>query len=509
MDSTETTDLYPLQEYQPDYSKPIEEIKPKVEPAGCSFILILAGVSTTLGLAMSCGYGIGVMNSPAVIIKQFCNTTIQQKYGLTLSPETMDILWSTIVSIFIVGGVTGSLSGAWIANKVGRKGAIVIANLLAIISGTLFMCSKNYTSVELLLLGRLVLGLSGGITTSVMPIYLTELATINLRGVMGTLCPLGLCVGLLFSQVMGLKSILGLEGSWHYLLSFYVIFVVLGTMALTLLPESPKYLFVIRNQQQNAIQELSRIRGVPPHELSNEIDLLKASKRLEEQAGVDWTISTVLKDNTLSLPLALVCVLQAGQQCSGINAVFYYSVSIFKTAGLTDQSAQYANIGAGALNLLMSLLSVPIVACTGRKTLALFSSFTAGLCLLLLAFSVTFMHLTTWMPTLCMCAVFLYVIFYGFGLGPIPFFIGSELFEIGPRPAAMALGSMCNWGGNFIIGMTFPTLQNYIGAASFVIFAGVCFALFGFVRLYLPETKDRDVGEIAEQCSEGFKRLNK
>lgn len=86
------------------------------------------------------------------------------------------------------------------------------------------------------------------------------------------------------------------------------------------------------------------------------------------------------------------------------------------------------------------------------------------------------------MPYFSILGVLGYVLCYGLGLGPIPYFIGSELFEVGPRPSAMALGSMANWGGNFVIGMTFPTLQRAIGALSFFIFAGITVILFCFVR---------------------------
>lgn len=86
------------------------------------------------------------------------------------------------------------------------------------------------------------------------------------------------------------------------------------------------------------------------------------------------------------------------------------------------------------------------------------------------------------MPYVSIVAVLSYVLCYGIGLGPIPYFIGSELFEVGPRPSAMALGGMANWGGNFAIGMTFPTLQAAIGANSFYIFAFVTLMLFIFTR---------------------------
>jgi len=76
------------------------------------------------------------------------------------------------------------------------------------------------------------------------------------------------------------------------------------------------------------------------------------------------------------------------------------------------------------------------------------------------------------MPWLSTTMVLAYVVFYGIGLGPIPFFIGSELFDVGPRPAAVSLGSVFNWGGNFLVGMMFPSLQVAIGPYVFLVFVG-------------------------------------
>lgn len=108
------------------------------------------------------------------------------------------------------------------------------------------------------------------------------------------------------------------------------------------------------------------------------------------------------------------------------------------------------------------------------------------------------------MPYISIVGVLGFVICYGIGLGPIPYFIGAELFEVGPRPSAMSLGSMANWGGNFIVGLCFPSMQSCLGAASFFIFAAIVVLLYFFVRLYLPETRNRDVVEIAALCRNGF-----
>jgi len=84
------------------------------------------------------------------------------------------------------------------------------------------------------------------------------------------------------------------------------------------------------------------------------------------------------------------------------------------------------------------------------------------------------------MPWLSTTMVLAYVVFYGIGLGPIPFFIGSELFDVGPRPAAVSLGSVFNWGGNFLVGMMFPSLQDAIGPYVFLVFVGCILILVQF-----------------------------
>lgn len=46
----------------------------------------------------------------------------------------------------------------------------------------------------------------------------------------------------------------GTEESWPYLLGFYVILVIFGAFAFPFIPESPKYLFVVKKQQAEALK---------------------------------------------------------------------------------------------------------------------------------------------------------------------------------------------------------------------------------------------------------------
>ncbi|CAK9815229.1 Solute carrier family 2, facilitated glucose transporter member 3 [Anthophora plagiata] len=238
--------------------------------------------------------------------------------------------------------------------------------------------------------------------------------------------------------------------------------------------------------------------------LQMEISSLQREVEMKTTAE-PWTVTRILKDPSLRLPIFLVCIIQFGQQMSGINVVFYYSNSIFRDAGLGITGAQYATLGTGVANIAMALVSVPVMSSLNRRCVLLTSIYLCLGCLSVLCISILLIHLSSSMPIVCTVTVLAYVVFYGIGLGPIPYFIGSELFDIGPRPVAMALGSVFNWGGNFIVGMMFPTIESIIGAYTFLIFVGFLLILAQIVRIYLPETRGRNTMDVAASVSQGFK----
>nr|AON96566.1 solute carrier family 2 facilitated glucose transporter member 3 [Bicyclus anynana] len=472
---------------------------------GWSFYLVLAGVVTTLGSSLPVGFNIGVVNTPADLIKGFCNESFITRYDIVLNKTWLNVLWSSVVSIFIIGGCTGSILGSVLADKLGRKKATILTNVLSLAGAVLFLFCRAANSVEMLIIGRLLVGLSGGLTTSIVPMYLTELSPAALTGAMGVACPMGVNVGVLVGQVMGLSFILGGENDWPYLLSVYALLVIVTLPVLCILPESPKYLYVVKRNELAAIGELSRLRGESPSVLTEDVELLKEESRSDDTAGEPYGMLKLLREPRLRLPLLLTCSMQAGQQTSGINAVFYYSQTIFKQAGLSEKQAQYATIGSGFINVCTAVLMLHLLPRAGRRPLLLGSICVASVLLATLAAAMNFINAASWMPYVCMVAVLGYVLVYGLGLGPIPYFIASEMFEVAPRPAGMAWGSLANWGGNFLVGMCFPTMRDVIGPYSFLIFAAVTMALFVFQKFYFPETRGRTPAQVTQLCSRGFK----
>ncbi|XP_055921401.1 solute carrier family 2, facilitated glucose transporter member 1 isoform X2 [Eupeodes corollae] len=476
---------------------------PQLEKQPWGKLLTLVGYAATLGSAVPVGYCIGDINSPASYMRAWCNETLIERYDYHITSGGLDILWSTIVSIFLVGGAIGSLGGAGAADRFGRKGCFLISGLLFVVGALLFIFCRLARSVEMLLLGRFFVGLASGLTTASLPMYLTECAPLALRGTLGVMCAVGINAGVVVGQLFSLRYIFGTADHWHYGLSSYLVLIIICYLPSYYFPESPKWLYIVKKDRESAKRELRRLRGANRMtQIQREIDDMEAEASAQMQTS---SFCAVLSDSSLTLPLIIVCCFHGGQQLSGINAIFYYSVSIFERAGLSTTNAEWANVGAGFLNLVTSFLGPYLMANVNRRPIMQFSCFVCSMFLLAFAFILHFIDSANWFAIACIVCIFCYIFFYQFGLGPIPYFIGSEIFEVAPRPIGMAMGSLASWSCNFIIGMAFPTLQNAWGAFVFIPFSITCIVLFLLTRFYLPETRGRDPSEVAPLISKGFR----
>ena len=91
-------------------------------------------------------------------------------------------------------------------------------NLTGIVGAGLMGFSKSFSSYEMLIIGRLIIGFNCGLNTSLVPMYISEIAPLTLRGGLGTVNQLGCTVGILFSQILGIQEILGTTDGWPILL---------------------------------------------------------------------------------------------------------------------------------------------------------------------------------------------------------------------------------------------------------------------------------------------------
>lgn len=183
----------------------------------------------------------------------------------------------------------------------------------------MFFFCRMANSVEMLILGRLLVGLASGLTTATLPMYLTEIAPLAIRGTLGVFCAVGVTGGVVVGQVFSLRDIFGTADLWHYAFSFYIVLIIICYLPSYTFPESPKYLYIVKGDREGARRELNRLRGADAVDIINqEIEEMEIEANSKVQTR---SLSSVLRDPALLLPLIIVCSFHGGQQLSGINAV--------------------------------------------------------------------------------------------------------------------------------------------------------------------------------------------
>ncbi|XP_059411947.1 solute carrier family 2, facilitated glucose transporter member 3-like isoform X1 [Carassius carassius] len=456
---------------------------------------LLFSLSTAVIGSLQFGFNTGVINAPEQKLREFFNATWIERYGEHISPGVCTIVWSFAVAIFSVGGMVGSFSVGVVANKFGRRKSMFLVNILALIGGGLMGLCTLCSSFEMIIAGRLVIGLFCGLFTGLTPMYVGEVSPTPLRGAFGTLHQLGVVVGILIAQILGLENLLGSQKLWPLLLALTVLPAVLQCILLPFCPESPRYLLINLNEEEQARTALVRLRGC--EDVGKDMQEMKEeSAKMAMEKKV--TIPELFRTAAYRQPLLIAVMLQLSQQLSGINAVFYYSTGIFKSAGVTQPI--YATIGAGAVNTVFTIVSLFLVERAGRRTLHLI-----GLCgMAVSALAMTIALLLKDIEAfryLSIAAIFAFVAMFEMGPGPIPWFIVAELFSQGPRPAAMAVAGCSNWTANFLVGISFPKLEELCGPYVFIIF--MIFLIFFFIFTYfkVPETKGRTFDDIARGFS--------
>ena len=112
---------------------------------------------------------------------------------------------------------------------------------MSILGAILSGCSKLIGSYEMIIIGRLLIGIACGLYTGLVPLFVSEILPVRLRGSIGIFNQLSITLGILFSMTLGLNGVLGSINSWPILICFTILPSVLQSVLLYMVPESPRY----------------------------------------------------------------------------------------------------------------------------------------------------------------------------------------------------------------------------------------------------------------------------
>merc|ERR1712004_471685 len=442
-----------------------------------------------IGSSFQHGYNTGVLNAPEVMIKQWtksyvcpdaANETLEILPGDEHSVNnacnvSVTFIWSFVVSIFCIGGMMGGSVVGVVSSRLGRKGGLLLNNILVVIGAVLMGTAKAAGSYHMLILGRLIIGINAGLNAGLAPMYLAETSPTSLRGALGTVYQLIITMSILLSQVLGMGSLLGTPDGWPWLLAITAVPAIFQIATLPFCPESPKYLLLDKDDEHGAEEALQWLRGTI--EVHDEMDEMKQEQELRK-------------------PLIIAMMMMLAQQLSGINCAIFYSTNIFKEAGLNPTQSQSATLGMGAMNVAMTFVSLALIEKAGRKVLML-SGLSLMICMtiLLLASLLTFTTVPA-MSYVAVVAVITFVVGFATGPGSIPWFFVTELFAQSGRPTATSIAVVVNWTANFLVGLGFQPMQLLMGPWVFMVFIVIQLFFIVYVAVVVPETKGKTIDEI-------------
>ncbi|RNA10267.1 solute carrier family facilitated glucose transporter member 1-like [Brachionus plicatilis] len=462
--------------------------------------LMLSLLVAAFGSAFQFGFSIAIFNTPSDVIQSFYREVYSDRNGESMPNSTLNTYWSITNGLVPFGGMVGGMFSGFTGDLLGRKNGLLSVNAIVLISTILNVISKYIQSYETIMVSRFLTGIYCGLFSGLLPLYLSECPPKNLRGSVGTLNQLSIVTGILVVNILGLPELLGKADRWPILVGLSLV-PALVHILLVIFPESPKFLYMKKNDVSGAEKSLVKFRNHDRVLIDEELEELKEEKAKTADnphaAWSDfWTIERLRK------PLFVALMIQVSQQFSGINAVIFYSTGIFKNAGLEGEWPIYGTIILGAVQIAMTFVCMAIVDRAGRRILLLTGMI--GMCIssFMLALTRIFSDKVEWLNYMTVVSAVFYIIFFSIGPGAIPWLITGELFGSDSRGKATSIAVFVNWLSNFIVTVTFPFIETAIGSYSFIVF-GVLLIFFSlFMLFFVPETKHKPIEEINDM----FKR---
>ncbi|KAF8603793.1 general substrate transporter [Ceratobasidium sp. AG-I] len=444
------------------------------------------------------GYDTGVISGIKEMedwLKTFGNETATSTYAITTTQESL------VVSILSAGTFFGALLAAPMGDFLGRKWGIVAASLVFSVGVALQVGSLN---MPVFVVGRVFAGLGVGMMSTLVPMYQSECAPKWIRGAVVSCYQWAITIGLLVASIVN-NSTKGRQdhSAWRIPIGIQFVWAAVLAAGMSLLPESPRYL-VKRGRDEAARRALGRLLSLSPDDsvVENELSDIRAAQRAEEELGTGSYLDCFRQGPNKILTRVMTGVfLQAWQQLTGINFIFYYGTTFFQHSGIKDPFL--ISIATNVVNVGMTIPGIYLVDKAGRRSLLLIGAAGMLICEFLVAIiGVTISTENLAGQKVLIAFVCIYIAFFAATWGPIAWVVTGEIFPLNLRAKAMSMSTASNWLWNFGIGYATPYLVNSgpgnanLGVKVFFIWGGTCVGCFLFTFFLIPETKGLSLEQI-------------
>ncbi|KAF4537525.1 Sugar/inositol transporter [Lasiodiplodia theobromae] len=413
-----------------------------------------------------------------------------------------------IVSVYYLGCSVGAVFFSWFADQFGRKPAIFfclatasLGNFIMFIAGL----GGMRKALEVMFLGRVIMGLGVGGIDSVIPVYSAELAETKMRGrAMGQEFQMNIFgLNMAFAINLGVTVALGKDNQWAWRIPIIVMqaYPILLLACIELLPESPRF-YIYHGREEDAKKACE---DIDPRNGKETFEELKESH--EREADKEVTYLNMLTPGHPQFHPTIVTIMgQINQALTGYGAVSVYGPQIFELLGFDVRDAEYLTMGNYVSYFFLMTFAWLLIDAVGRRKLLLGGSVVLTSCFVLLAiFGGLSMNsqgksASLDVPTVAFSVpgiVTLYVATGAFGIGWLAtvWLIPTEIYPTTARAQAAAI-SVVIWGlANFTITLLTPIMFNNLRYWLFLVFAASNAIAGLWTWAYLPESGGRSFEE--------------
>jgi len=446
--------------------------------------------------------------------------------GLPYSENKNSAVWalpswqsSLIVSILSLGTFFGALISGDCADFFGRR-TTVIGSCGVFLIGVIMQTAS--TGYKLLVAGRAIGGLGVGGVSCTIILYMSEIAPKAIRGALVSGYQFCITIGLLLASCVcyGTQNRHD-TGSYRIPVAIQMLWAIILATGLFFLPESPRY-FVKRGNVERAAHNLSRLRGQPADSeyIQQELSEIIANHEYELKhipsgsyfnSWFNCFRGSIFNANSNLRRTILGTSLQMMQQWTGVNFVFYFGTSFFKSLG-TIPNPFLISLITTLVNVCSTPLSFWTIERFGRRPLLIWGALGMVVCQFIVAGVGVGTDQNPAAVRAMISFICIYIFFFASTWGPGAWVVIGEIFPLPIRARGVALSTASNWLWNCIIAVITPfmvgTDKGDLGARVFFIWGSLCATCFVYAYFLVYETKGLTLEQVDQLMEETTPRLS-
>lgn len=388
----------------------------------------------------------------------------------------------------------------------GRRATIFWASILASASGFWQAFAPSW---QMLLVGRLVMGISIGVKSATVPVYTAECTPASIRGGLVMLWQTLTAFGVFLGFAMGAAFLDVGKDNWRYMLGSVFVLPLYVCATIFFYPESPRW-FMEKRRYSDALNSFKKLRKsdiIAVRDFYQTFSLLEIEREQQQsKMGPHWyqQVAHFFSNRRNRTGAIAAGLLMFSQQFCGVNVLTFYISKILTNAGFSVRSALGGACGFGALAFVGDVTSIPLIDRYGRRALVLWTF--PLMTLFLLWIGLSFLAEGDTRLGLVLSGIYVYVYIYGLGAGPVPFTYSAEAFPLYLRTQGMAYSTCVTWLFSWVLGFTLPNMELAFGDIGvFCFYAGWCALLFVLIYFFVPETKNYTLEELDEIFGRGVR----